>query len=295
MKKPIADWVREVLTDSNYGNIAAILLSHDPGFGTGKEVDNVVFGGDKQWDPIELEKRFLGKCENYCGNTTGRHAFKLDAIYDSSASPRNTLNFHYDVLADEGRGIGLEPPTKDGIVQQCMRHTEVMFKQASDSITSLTNTMTRMMEMMNDRANHAELENRDAWNIIRDMGNRLMDKRQEHRLEELRFQRNSQTMSTWMRFGPALINQILGKEVFPQGIADTAMVEAIAENLDEEAITVLSQKLKPELWGVFANRITNVLENKKAEIERDNRLLAHNLDGEANASGDKIVKSEIIQ
>jgi hypothetical protein len=295
--KPIAVWVREVMLDTNYGNIQAIILCHDSGIGSGKEVDNIVFGGDKQWDPKELEQRFLGKIENFCGANTGRHAFILNAIYDTSAAPRNTLNFHYDV-ADQEYSINHNSPTKEGIIQQLMRHTEITFKQSSDAISSMMSQMVRMTEMATQRAHDAETENREAWIIVREMGNALMDKRQEHKLEQLRYQRSSELMSRMMKLAPGLINQALGMEVFPQGIADNNSFEAFAESLDIDTIEILSQRMPPEVWGVISNRITEVLLKKKSESARDQKILAETKNPEDNAAGETSIttsKPEFIQ
>lgn len=295
--KPIAVWVREAMLDTNYGNIQAILLLHDSGVGSGKEVDSIIFG-DKQWDPKELEQRFLGKIENFCGSNSGRHAFILNAVYDTSAAPRNTLNFHYDV-ADQEYSINHNSPTKEGIIQQCMRHTEIMFKQATDAVNSMSSQMIRMTEMATQRAHEAETENREAWIIVRDFGNRLMDKRQEHRLQELSYQRNSEVISTWMKLAPGLINQLLGQEVFPQGQADSSTFDAWAESIDVETINFLSQRMKPEVWGVVSNRITQVLERKKQQAIDDERLLASTRNPEDSAAGGETsittTKSEFIQ
>lgn len=298
--KPIAVWVNEVMLDEAYGHIQAIILQHDSGIGAGKEVDNIIFGGEKQWAPKELEQRFLGKIENWCGSNVGRHAFILNAIYDTSAAPRNTLNFHYDV-ADQEYSINHNSPTKDGIVSQALRHTEIMFKQAVDAVNSMATQMIRMTEITTQRAHDAELENRDAWNIVREMGNALMDKRQEHKLAQLSYQRNTETISTWMKLAPGLINQLLGQEVFPQGQADASTFDAWAETIDVETINFLSGKMKPEIWGVVSNRITQVLEKKKQQAIEDERLLADTRDPELSAVGGPsdtsitTTKSEFIQ
>jgi hypothetical protein len=52
----------------------------------------------------------------------------------------------------------------------------------------------------------------------------------------------------------------------------------------------LSETLKPELWGVLSNRLTQVIEQKKLLAAHDEKTLSKIDDPEANAAG--IVKSE---
>lgn len=293
-RKTIAQWAREAMLDENYGRITAIMLSFDNGYSP-KEIDNVVFGA-KQWSPEDLETRFLGKCENYCGNTEGQHQFILQAFYatdeKNDATPRNQMSFRYDVQQESYGGIKFDTPTEKGLMTQLMRHTEIL----TERVMRVTEMAIKASEVTQERIlarnNHLETENRDAWDIIREMGNKLMDKRGEHELEQLRYQRNTMAMSQWMRFGPALLNQILGKEIFPQETADSSLIEAVAESLDEQTIQLLASRLKPELWGVLANRFSQVLETRQIQKQRDEKLLVSTKDPEANAAGD-IVKAKV--
>lgn len=290
-KQSVAEWCREVMLDENYGKIAAIILQFDNGYAP-KEVDNVTFGG-RQWGPEELELRFTGKCENYCGDTEGSHTFLLQAIYESSAVPRNELRFTINVAPQGMSGLRFDAPTEKGLMTQLMRHTEVLNERMMKMTQMTLDSCERQMGRMQDRVEKAEAENRDAWEIVREMGNKLMDKRNEHELEQLRYKRNTELMSVWMKFGPALVNQILGRDVFPQDMADASLMEAIADSLDEESIMKLSQTLKPELWGVLSNRLTEVIERKKLQSHQDEKALARIGDPELNAAG--IVKSELIE
>lgn len=293
-RKSIESWVREVMLDDNYGKISAIILSFDNGYKL-IEIDNVVFGA-RQWDPKDLETRFLGKCENHCGVIDGQHQFTLQAIYcvndKPDSVPRNQMSFRYDVQNEHYTGMKIDTPNEKGLLTQLMRHNEVF----ADRMTRLVQLATdasesRQKQILEENAT-LRAENRDAYNIIQEMGARLMDKRGEHELEQLRYQRNTMALSQWMKFGPALLNQILGKEIFPQETADSSLIEAVAEALDQDTIQHLATKLRPELWGVLANRFTQALEARKIEDQRDEKILAQSKDPEADAAGD-IVKAKI--
>jgi len=287
-KKSVAEWCREVMLDENYGKIVAMMLQFDNGYSP-KEIDNVTFGS-RQWGTEELEQRFTGKCENYCGDTEGDHQFLLQAIYESSAVPRNEFRFTVRISGQGMSGFRTDAPTEKGILTQMMRHTEVLNERMMKMTQMTLDSCERQMGRMQDRVERAETENRDAWDIVREMGNKLMDKRNEHDLEQLKYKRTTELMAVWMKFGPALVNQILGRDVFPQDMADASLMEAIADSLDEDSIMKLSETLKPELWGVLSNRLTQVIEQKKLLAAHDEKTLSKIDDPEANAAG--IVKSE---
>lgn len=297
-RKRISEWCRESMLDDNYGKISAIMLSFDSGY-TPKEIDNVIFGS-REWSPEDLETRFLGKCENYCGATEGEHQFILEAYYVSADKPndsgisRNQMRFIYTVQA-ETRGLRTDAATEKGLLTQMMRHNEMMTQRVMQMSELLTRASETSVNRVLERNDHLEKENREAWDIIREMGNRLMDKRGEHELKQLEYKRNSALMSQWMKFGPALLNQILGKEIFPQGTADSSLIEAIADDLDPETIQLLASRIKPELWGVLANRFTEALETKRIEEAKNEKILASNKDPEANAAGDSIVRAKVTE
>ena len=94
-----------------------------------------------------------------------------------------------------------------------------------------------------------------------------------------------------MSFAPALINTLLGKEIFPQATADTSLVETIADNIKEEDIQKLAGVLPPELWGPLAVRMKAHIDKRlaeKAERERQMKELPPHPDPEADAAGDAI-------
>ena len=155
-KKSIAQWARESMLDDNYGKIQAIVLSFDNGYQP-KEIDNVIFG-NKAWSPEDLESRFLGKCENYCGATDGRHQFVLEAFYSTEENPkdngvgRNQMRFAYDVKSEEYSGVRFDTPNEKGLLTQMMRHTEVL----TDRVLRATEMSISAQQRAVDRLNQIE-------------------------------------------------------------------------------------------------------------------------------------------
>ena len=77
-----------------------------------------------------------------------------------------------------------------------------------------------------------------------------------------------------MKFAPPLINTVLGKEIFPQSVADTALIDSIANHLSEEQIEMLatSNLFPPVVWGPLAQRLDHALKKKEEERARVREL-----------------------
>src|SRR3990172_7173212 len=115
-------------------------------------------------------------------------------------------------------------------------------------------------------------ENRDAFGIVKDM---LMEKAlSDHtrKMQQLQFERDTTKRKKWLSYAPPLLNMILGREIFPQSTADTALVDSIADSLTEEDVMKLAGSLKPELWGPLASRMHSYMQKKKAEDDNIRQL-----------------------
>jgi hypothetical protein len=77
-----------------------------------------------------------------------------------------------------------------------------------------------------------------------------------------------------MALGPAILNQITGVKLLPQSVEDTALVEGILENLDEESIKKLlgSGAFPPVVMSMIAARGEKYWKDKKAKEDSLNRV-----------------------
>jgi hypothetical protein len=111
----------------------------------------------------------------------------------------------------------------------------------------------------------------------------------EHQFKVLQYERATGERKKWMSFAPALVNTVLGKEVFPQSVEDTALVETIADSLGEEEVMKLGAVLKPEIMGPLANRLVKYQAKKNHEAalaEAAVKQLSPHPDPEGDAAGD---------
>jgi hypothetical protein len=72
---------------------------------------------------------------------------------------------------------------------------------------------------------------------------------------------------------PALVNQVLGKEVFPASHVDSGLIEELMGSLDESTIAKLTEllipKLRPETAALLIGRFTQVVETQNAKKQAE--------------------------
>jgi len=290
-RKSLTTWIREAMTDTEKdGPCAMMSLVHMVGLQR-EEVHTVRFG-TKEWTPEALSEMFSNKANAFSQDLPGVQTFKVLAFYkgrDGNCKSEHEASHH--ILANqnfENQDLVTEAPDDRGRTQMTMRHGEMLMQQVYRRQEVLDNYTLRLIEHQGNMIAKLSKENSDAFEIVKEM---LMKKAlddHEHRMKELQFTRSAEERKKLLQFAPALINSILGKEVFPQSTADTALVEAIADNIAEEDIVKLSGIVPPQLLGPLAARMAEHEEKKRREkenLELAKQLVPH-VDPEASARGD---------
>jgi len=93
----------------------------------------------------------------------------------------------------------------------------------------------------------------------------------EHEMKVLEYERNTKLMAGLTKIAPAMMNTITGREIVPQGTVDTAILETLAEVLDEKVMAQLAPimaKVPPEMQGVLMSRLQQIIEQKAEGEER---------------------------
>lgn len=293
-RQTLDQWIFEALTDEDKdAPCTALSLVHRVGVKE-QEVHTTQLGS-KQWDAKGLAKMFLGKAENYAAELPGVQTFNLLAFYGGRTQYEALKPFMVNGES-EMPGLATEGPTKEGLVQQAMRHTEAMTQMALRQTTSMTSAMTAMFEMVVRENMNLRKENQDATIIVRDAVLAMNEKKEESAFKRLKYERDTQERSKWLSFGPAFINTLLGKEIFPQSTADTALIDTIAESISEDDIQRLAASgvIKPEVWGPLAQRMAKTIERKRLAAEQAKAAL-NGVDPEEDATGGLLSEGESVQ
>jgi hypothetical protein len=274
----LSDWCFEAIMDEEFGRCSRIHLVHM----RGEREDGVyTMAVSGKWTPQQMGEMFDHKARTYSqdmGATgSGIQQFALLAFYTNTATneeeslPRQRHPFVVRSNLHMSSDGVTEGPAGSGPMSQDMRHKEanmaLLFRRQSE----LDNTFIRAIQLLGDQLHRSQeaLFARDQALLA--MQQREADRTHEFRMEELRHLRESEERAMWIRYLPAIANTVLGKEVFPAGAQDTALMTAIAENVSEDHIKMLSMLPgigdKPEIWGPLSARLRQIIKEKNDRAE----------------------------
>ncbi len=295
-KQALDQWIHEALNDPDKAEpCKRLVLVHMQGATGQKELHAVTIGEGNGKSPKILADLFKGKAESYSQDLAGIQTFNLLAFYGADNEPRA---FHPFTLSGDAfhPGLATEAPDAVGIVQMLMRHYEVDKKLQVQERVATSDTLTQMIDFLSKALIKANEENAEAFAIMKEIMLEKTLNAHDLRMKEAAYARSTGERDKLMKLGPALINQITGKEVFPQSAADSAILEGIVEHVDFETIQKIvvsggkgGKELPPELVGMLMGRFTQIQEKKNADAVRIKQLAAEarvtDLDGEADAAG----------
>jgi hypothetical protein len=275
-RQTLAQWIHECATDTDKtGQLRQIQLVHMVGQQR-QEIDGCKFGGSKDLSIEALGQRFRSKAEAYCQDMPGVQMFMLLAFFGESREEEARHPFAINVNQHGENGLMTENPTTQGMTQQHMRHAEMLVQQVYRRQQSQDEFQLRLMERMESSLGRLQgaLDNEiarrlEATDIAMQLLGRENDRYHEQEMERMRFERSTAERKKWLAFGPPLINSLLGREVFPQSTADTAMVESIIENLPMEDIAKIGGSLPPTVLGPLMARV----QKYHADKEKDEKEL----------------------
>lgn len=291
MGQTIEQWIIEAhaagSVEDGYGQLTMVSLVHLKGIAE-QEVVTIRLTGSKRWTPKDLATTLQKRAELYCEHLSGVQMFYLLGFYENRTEAQARRPYRVNGQTDlvESMG-GTEGPTPTGLTQQNMRHTEAMFQlsiramaQAYGAQENALNRLTQMNEKLLGEVG-------ESREIIVNMMLEKANKTHEHNMEELRYRRSTEERGKILTQIPALVNTIFGREVFPQNTEDTALLNAIAEEMDVERINKLltSGIFSPKLMGLVATRMERYLTKENAK-EKHMKALTNGIDPEKEVMGE---------
>lgn len=262
----LQDWIGDALTDdTKEAPLSMLSLVHLRGMEEA-EVHAVRFGPGKAWTTAELSKLFRGRAENYAAEIPGVQQFCLLAFYGDNPEPRARKPIMVNG-ASEHSGLATEGPTKDGLTQQAMRHTEVMLQMCFAQMSSMFAITQQTLKQQAEAQAQLMAENRDAFAIVKQMTLERAQESAANAIEVATHERNMAFQQKMLQLGPAVINKLTGKSIFPESTEDTAIIEAIVDALDEEKVTKLieAEILPQNLLGMLAARMHQIMQRRNEQ------------------------------
>jgi hypothetical protein len=267
--KTLEDWIREALADSDKEKPCSAMacIYHKMGGGT-KEVHSIKIAG-KTWNGKDLAALFQGKAEMFAQDLGGIQSFEMQAFYGES-EPQASHPFKIidgEVSIGGANRVVRETPDGAGIVAQSMRHTEKAMELMCTMVQQTSVMAAQREARWYAREEELQTEVTESYKIIREMLMEKVGADHEMRMKEMEFARKAATQKELLGMVPPLLNQISGKEVFPQATSDTALLDAIAEKVKPEFLEQLGMTgvIPPALMGPLSMRLTEALKRKEAE------------------------------
>ncbi len=275
--KTLERWIDEAMRDGDKeGKLSSLQLTVRLGMGD-KELHVTRFEPSSEFSPHDLAEMFHGKAMAYAQGVDGRQQFCLHAFYAGRSEAQAMHPFKVTPPADPNAGYATEEATPQGMKAQGMRHGEDMHGAAKGFLQVVFNRQNQMdaradererlmmdtVKLLSSALRDSTRENLDGIEIIKMQ--RLKEAELDHQkamqLEEYR--RSTTERAKWFAMAPPLANQLLGKQIFPQGTEDTALIEGIAEVLTPDYIKMLEQMVPPEKLAPLVSRLDQI--NKAKE------------------------------
>ncbi len=279
-------WIDDAMRDGDkQGKLTCLQLMVRIGLAD-KELHAKRFEPSDDCKAHDLAEMFHGKAMAYAQGVEGRQQFVLQAMYGGRTEIESLHPFRVNPPADPNAGYQTEEATPQGRAAQGMRHGEDFHQATKGNLQIVFNRQNQMDAMANmreqlsmdrekmycDALARLTQQNLDAVEIVTKM--RLKEAEMDHQktMELEQYRRATTERAKWFAMAPPLANQLLGKEIFPQGTEDTALIEGIAEVLTPEYLKMLEQIVPPEKLAPLASRLERI-QLAKAKVEAEMRAL----------------------
>jgi hypothetical protein len=280
-RQSLESWITEAVNDPHQiheGKAWMLTVAHMRGT-TPEEILNIKFGG-RSWTAKELAQLIQRKAECYAQDLPGaQQTFCVFVFYNKSTE--HGAKHPFVVRGDEEiNGLGSDSPDGRGVLQQGMRHTEIALGMALRHQKEVNDQLLTAFRLVGEQNAVLLKENNDAMAVVKEvmMAKAVEDAETAMALEE--YKRKTGERKKLLQLAPAVINQLTGREIFPQSTADTSIIESITETLSEDQLAQLMNILKPEQAAILAPRMEKILKDRAAAAQ----LEAHNELDEDDAS-----------
>lgn len=262
-KQTLESWIQEAVTDTEKEKPCTGFVLEHVGQGR-KYIDGIKFGS-KAWTSEDLAQRFTNKAESYAQELSGAQQFELLAFYGGKeAEATHPFRIEGEMFRD---GM-LDDASPKTFLAQAMRHTEAITRLTYEKDAHLFAQMTTVINTLATNYKEASHELRDATQIVHELVREKIQTDREAEMKRLEYERATGERKQWIGLIPPAVNQLTGREIFPQAYADTKLLDAIGDSLDEEQISKLATILKPEQMAMIANRFATKLQKIREEKEK---------------------------
>ena len=288
-RQTLESWINEAVNDKDKdGSCTALGLIHMTG-NTEKEIHLSKLGVGGSWTPKSLSEMFRSKAESYSQDLPGVQTFQILAFFGGRNEPQAFHPFTVSGRLEHG-GLATEAPTPEGKLQQRMRHEEALiqgtFRERAmllEQNNVVLGQALSLLKQTSDALLEARKESLDASQVVKEVMLGQAEQKTAAMVQIEKYKRDTAERAKWLGMAPALVNQLFGREIFPQSTADSALIDSIADSISPEQIEKIAAMgiLRPEQLGMLASRMTKSLQAARTE---ESIILARGNEIEEDAS-----------
>lgn len=267
-------------TTTEYGDPTSIVLQHIDGTGQEREIFHVKTSHAKWGQPDQMTEFLVRYAQRHAKGLVGAQQFKMEVTYAGSQTPQLVLPFGLTGVLNFGAITGsstlsTEPPTHSGQMSQGMRHAEIVF----GNIQSTFQVLGRLVQQLMEERKDLQADNREIWAALKNVLSEWQKERFDRRMAELNAARVAEFQKQIMAMAPALINMMMGKDVFPSAVAEDSLLDGLAAGATPEQFNMFTQYVRTSikggthLAGVLQDRYTKYHDRKTREAAEEKRLM----------------------
>lgn len=215
----LTQWVRlEIYKEHKDGRVKNFLVRHIANGKLGSEILElgVPETPDEHW-PIEALNEIQTHIEMDANGLGGMQAYCILSFREKSG-PKSTGRFTYRVNVDEDMDeiTSSEPPTKSGIVAQCMRHTESMMRSTNLAIGQVIANQMRAIERLSIDNDKLQERQSRVFELLEELQERKHERDLEQRQLEFKQRVSEEMVDKVGMLLPAVANKLIGKPLLTE-------------------------------------------------------------------------------
>jgi hypothetical protein len=214
--------------------------------------------------PAEIASVFDRISETHAAGVSGVQQYEILSFREGSHDPTGHYPFRKNGDIDNA-GLGTEGPNMQGFMSQLMRHKEAetsLMVRHTQQVFEFLIESNRILAEQNSRL---MTESQDTLDLARTMILERSANQFDMTERLLKMKHNQRLKSQALTLAPAIINRLMGQEIFPQTAVDSELINQFAKSLTDTQIEGLAKLLRPEQLALLADRLERAMADKEAE------------------------------
>lgn len=263
-------WLHEVCNDPEKGPCKQIALVHMAG--TVQEDVYVKpvpdkFNAEALADWADL---FIRKAEQYAEGLPGTQTFSLLSFHGEGKRPGTRKTFPVRGYVEHD-GLLTENPTGKGVLQQMMRLLDSTIAKTANRDAVLFESMLKRLDLETRQNLALRTENVQMFEFSKELVLKIADRTHEHRIAQIEAQSSAALKQEIAKTVPLLINTATGRDIVPQNMHDSILVERLIDAIGaagpDNLLNLSLKDLPPSLLAALADRFSKGLAARQKEAE----------------------------